>query len=141
MIDCTVREYAERDRAEVVALWNRVFADDPPRNAPERVIERKLATQRELFLVAEQHGQVVGTVLGGYDGFRGWVYHLAVASEHRRAGIGRALMQQIEGRLRALGCPKINLQIRAHNSDVRAFYERLGWASEAHISMGKDLSR
>jgi ribosomal protein S18 acetylase RimI-like enzyme len=97
MIDCTVREYAERDRAEVVALWNRVFADDPPRNAPERVIERKLGTQRELFLVAHVDGQVVGTVLGGYDGFRGWVYHLAVASEHRRAGIGRALMQQIEG--------------------------------------------
>ena len=141
MIDCTVREYAERDRAEVVALWNRVFADDPPRNAPERVIERKLATQRELFLVAEQRGRVVGTVLGGYDGFRGWVYHLAVAPEQQRAGIGRALMQEIERRLRALGCPKINLQIRAHNSGVRAFYERLGWSTEAHISMGKELSR
>ena len=139
MIDCTVREYAERDRAEVVALWNRVFADDPPRNAPERVIERKLGTQRELFLVGHLHDQVVGTVLGGYDGFRGWIYHLAVAPEHRRAGFGRALIQEIERRLRALGCPKINLQIRAHNSAVRAFYEQLGWTSEAHISMGKEL--
>ena len=140
MSDLLVREYAERDRSEVVALWNTVFADDPPRNAPERVIERKLATQRKLFLVAERRGRVVGTVLGGYDGFRGWVYHLAVAPEHRRAGFGRALMSEIERRLHALGCPKINLQIRAHNSGVRAFYERLGFSSEAHISMGKDLS-
>ena len=135
----TVREYAERDRDDVVALWNRVFADDPPRNAPERVIARKLATQRELFLVADDRGRVVGTVLGGWDGFRGWVYHLAVDPQHRRAGIGRELMQEIERRLRALGCPKINLQVRAHNSGVRAFYERLGWTTEAHISMGKEL--
>ena len=141
MSDLVVREYTERDRGEVVALWNTVFADDPPRNAPERVIERKLGTQRELFLVAEHRGRVVGTVLGGYDGFRGWIYHLAVAPEHRRAGFGRALMQEIERRLHALGCPKINLQIRAHNSGVRAFYERLGWTVEAHISMGKELRR
>ena len=134
-----MRAYAERDRGEVVALWNRVFADDPPRNAPERVIERKLATQRDLFLVAEQNGRVVGTVLGGYDGFRGWVYHLAVDPEHRRGGIGRELMHEVERRLAALGCPKLNLQIRAHNSAVRAFYERLGFAVEAHISMGKEL--
>jgi ribosomal protein S18 acetylase RimI-like enzyme len=139
MSDRTVREYAERDRGEVVALWNRVFADDPPRNAPERVIDRKLGTQRELFLVAERRGRIVGTVLGGYDGFRGWVYHLAVDPEHRRDGIGRELMQEIERRLRTLGCPKINLQIRAHNSGVRAFYERLGFGTEAHISMGKEL--
>ena len=139
MTDRIVREYAERDRDEVVALWHRVFADDPPRNAPVRVIERKLGTQRELFLVAERRGRVVGTVLGGYDGFRGWVYHLAVDPEHRRGGIGRELMQEIERRLNALGCPKINLQIRAHNSGVRAFYERLGFAVEAHISMGKEL--
>ena len=141
MIDCTVREYAERDRAEVVALWNRVFADDPPRNAPERVIERKLGTQRELFLVAHVDGQVVGTVLGGYDGFRGWVYHLAVASEHRRAGIGRALMQQIEGRLRALGCPKINLQIRTGNAEALAFYARLGFTPDDVVSVGKRFGR
>ena len=139
MSDRTVRAYAERDRDEVVALWNRVFADDPPRNAPERVIERKLGTQPDLFLVAERRGAVVGTVLGGYDGFRGWVYHLAVDPEHRRGGIGRELMHEIERRLRTLGCPKINLQVRAHNSGVRAFYEQLGWSVEAHISMGKEL--
>jgi ribosomal protein S18 acetylase RimI-like enzyme len=139
MNDRVVREYAERDRGDVVALWSRVFAGDPPRNAPERVIERKLGTQRELFLVAERGGRVVGTVLGGYDGFRGWVYHLAVDPEHRRAGIGRDLMLAVERRLRALGCPKINLQIRAHNSAVRAFYERLGFEVEAHVSMGKEL--
>jgi ribosomal protein S18 acetylase RimI-like enzyme len=134
-----IREYAESDRADVVALWSLVFADDPPRNAPDRVIERKLATQRELFLVAELGGRVVGTVLGGYDGFRGWVYHLAVHPDRRRKGLGRALMAAIEERLRALGCPKINLQVRARNRATAAFYERLGYCVEDHVSMGKEM--
>jgi ribosomal protein S18 acetylase RimI-like enzyme len=134
-----IREYAERDRADVAALWELVFADDPPRNAPDRVIERKLATQRELFLVAERGGRVVGTVLGGYDGFRGWIYHLAVHPDRRREGLGHALMVAIEERLRALGCPKINLQVRARNPAIAAFYERLGYAVEDHVSMGKEM--
>jgi ribosomal protein S18 acetylase RimI-like enzyme len=134
-----IREYARADREHVVALWNLVFADDPPRNAPELVIDRKLGTQRDLFLVAVSHDRVVGTVLGGYDGFRGWVYHLAVHPDHRRAGFGRQLMHELETRLRALGCPKLNLQIRTQNGEVRAFYERLGYSVEDRVSMGKVL--
>ena len=132
-----IREFEEADREGVIALWDLAFTGDPPRNAPELVIERKLDTQRELFLVALSKDQLVGTVLGGYDGFRGWAYHLAVHPDHRRAGIGRKLMQALEIRLRALGCPKVNLQIRATNGEVRAFYEALGYQTEDRISMGK----
>jgi ribosomal protein S18 acetylase RimI-like enzyme len=135
-----VREFAEADRARVVALWKLVFPDDPARNDPEAVIRRKLAVQRELFLVGVLHGEVVATVLGGYDGFRGWVYHLAVHPAQRRLGFGRKLMEAAEERLRALGCPKLNLQVRAHNRAVVGFYEALGYSTEAHLSMGKVLS-
>jgi ribosomal protein S18 acetylase RimI-like enzyme len=138
--DLLIREYADADRSDVINLWTRVFPDDPPRNAPERMIERKLAVQRELFLVAVEGGRAVGTALGGYDGVRGWVYHLAVHPDRRRAGIGRRLMRELELRLAALGCPKLNLQIRAENEPVRAFYERLGYAVEARVSMGKLLA-
>ena len=134
-----VREYASTDRPEVVALWKLVFADDPPHNAPERVIERKLRVQRDLFLVAVSHGRVVGTVLGGYDGFRGWVYHLAVHPDHRLNGFGRRLMQALEIRIRQRGCPKLNLQVRAENAGIRTFYERLGYGVEERLSMGKVL--
>jgi ribosomal protein S18 acetylase RimI-like enzyme len=104
------------------------------------VIRRKLEVQRELFLVGVLGEEVVGTVLAGYDGFRGWVYHLAVHPAHRRRGFGRRLMQSAERRLRALGCPKLNLQVRARNAGVVAFYEALGYSVEGHVSMGKELS-
>jgi ribosomal protein S18 acetylase RimI-like enzyme len=81
--------------------------------------------------------RVVATVLGGYDGTRGWIYHLAVAPQHRRHGFGRAMMAAAEERLRGLGCPKINLQILRSNTGVVRFYERLGYAVEDRISMGR----
>jgi ribosomal protein S18 acetylase RimI-like enzyme len=82
---------------------------------------------------------VVGSVMGGYDGHRGWIYALAVKPSHRRRGIASALMHAIERRLAAAGCGKLNLQVRASNSAVIAFYEALGFAVEARVSMGKRL--
>lgn len=136
-----VREFAESDRATVIALWERVFRDDPPHNAPAAMIRRKLATQRELFLVATCESRVVGTVLGGYDGVRGWVYHLAVEAGLRRQGIGRALMREVEQLLAARGCPKLNLQVRAGNQGVVRFYESLGYAVEVRVSLGRLLAK
>ncbi len=134
-----IRSYAERDRAGVVALWQEVFADDPPWNAPEAVIRRKLTVQPELFLVAELEGKVVGTVLAGFDGVRGWIHHLAVIPSLRRRRIATRLMREAEPCLAKLGCSKINLQVRPANAAAVAFYRRLGYAVEERVSMGKRL--
>ena len=78
----------------MVFLWDRVFPDDPPRNAPDRMIENKLAVQPELLLVADDDGSLVGAVIAGFDGTRGWMYHLAVTPERRFQGIGASLMRR-----------------------------------------------
>ncbi len=136
----TIRPYAEADEAGVVRLWREVFPDNPPWNEPRADIHRKLACQRELFLVGDLGGRVVATVMAGFDGHRGWVHLVAVAPDCRRRGFGRALMAAAEERLRQIGCTKINLQVRASNRDVVSFYERLGYAVEERVSMGKRLT-
>ena len=135
-----VRTYEESDEAKVAALWREVFPDEPAHNVPEEVIGRKLAVQRELFFVAVEGDDVVGTAMAGYDGHRGWVYTVAVKPSHRRRGVGAALMERVETGLRAAGCPKLNLQVRGSNRGAVAFYERLGYAVEDRVSMGKHLA-
>ena len=137
--DLAIRRYEARDEPGVIALWRDVFRDDPPWNDPESVILRKLAIQPELFLVGELEGAVVGAVVAGFDGFRGWIYHLAVGPDHRHKGFGRALMSEAELRLRHLGCPKVNLQVRASNTGVIEFYGRLGYQIEERVSFGKRI--
>lgn len=132
-----IRPYEEADEAAAAALWREVFPDEPAHNVPEEVIARKLAVQRELFFVAVEGDVMVGTAMAGYDGHRGWVYAVAVKPSHRRRGIGAALMARVEEGLRAVGCPKLNLQVRASNREAVAFYERLGYAVEERVSMGK----
>lgn len=137
--ELTVRPFHEDDEAAVAGLWREVFPDAPAHNHPESDIRRKLAVQRELFLVATVSGEVVGTTMAGYDGHRGWLYYVAVRPDHRRRGIGRALMERAEQRLRVLGCPKINLQVRTHNQAVVEFYQQLGYGQQELVSMGKKL--
>lgn len=134
-----VRVYQGGDKQGVIALWNEVFPDPAPRNDPGDSIAHKLAVNDDLFLVAEENHSIVGTVMGGYDGHRGWVYSLAVNSSARRRGIGTALMEHLEAALARCGCPKINLQVLADNTDVVAFYEDLGYQVEQRVSMGKVL--
>ena len=122
-----------------MALWNACFPDARPWSQPREVIRRKRALQPDLLLVGTLDGRVVATVVVGYDGHRGWIYHLAVAPDRRRRGHGARMMHEAEARLRALGCPKVNLQVVATNRDVAGFYERIGFAVEDRISMGKRL--
>jgi ribosomal protein S18 acetylase RimI-like enzyme len=138
--DLEIRPYQEADEVEVAALWHEVFPEDPPHHEPAAVIARKLACQRELFFVGLLEGQVVGTVLAGYDGVRGWIYKMAVRQRCQRHGVGTALMRHAEEALAALGCSKINLQVRVTNQGVIAFYRRLGYAVEERVSMGKKLA-
>jgi ribosomal protein S18 acetylase RimI-like enzyme len=124
----------------VRALWREAFPDDPPWNAAELAIPAKLAFQPELLLLALEDDDVIGSIMAGYDGHRGWLYALAVLGSHQRQGIGKALIREAEKRLHALGCEKINLQVRVSNAAVVAFYERLGYAVEERLSMGKRLA-
>jgi ribosomal protein S18 acetylase RimI-like enzyme len=135
-----IRPYRDADHADVVALWERIFPDNREWNQPAAYIRRKVAVQPDLFLVGALDGRLIATVLAGYDGVRGWVYHLAVAAAHRRHGVGSAMMRAAEQRLHALGCPKINLQIYRTNAEVVRFYERLGYAVEDRLSMGRRLN-
>ncbi len=135
-----IRPFRPEDREAVVALWQRCGLLRPW-NDPRKDIARKQRVQPELFLVGTVDRTVVAAVMAGYEGHRGWVNYLAVLPEHRRAGLGRAMMAAAEGRLKALGCPKVNLQIRRDNPEVIAFYTRLGYLEDAVVSMGKRLEQ
>ncbi len=132
-----IRPFEETDQPIVVTLWNAVFGYPQPRNDPARVIQRKLVFERDLFYVAVLEGRIVGTVMGGYDGHRGWIYSLAVDPEVRRRGIGAALMRHVEQALKQRGAPKINLQLLATNAATVEFYKKVGYTVEERISMGK----
>src|SRR5262245_5901107 len=107
-----LRCFGPEDEPAVVALWQRCGLTWPGHD-PHREIERKMRVRPDLFLVAVVDGVVVGTVMAGYEGHRGWINYLGVEPEHRRRGVGRALMEEAERLLRESGCPKINLQVRA----------------------------
>jgi ribosomal protein S18 acetylase RimI-like enzyme len=134
-----IRSYDPTDEEDVVALWREVFPDAPAYNDPHADIRSKLQVQPELFFVALDEGCLVGTAMAGFDGHRGWVYYVAVHPDHRRKGIGTALMKRVEQVLVEIGCPKLNLQIRATNAEVQAFYISLGYQVEDRISMAKRL--
>jgi ribosomal protein S18 acetylase RimI-like enzyme len=134
-----IRQFEDEDEPGVSALWREVFPHDRPWNEPAAIIRRKRLVQRSLFFVAVLDSAIVGTAVGGYDGYRGWVYHVAVSPEHRRRGIGSALLGRLEEALREEGCPKLNLQVYTHNAGVVAFYEKLGYRVEERISLGKPL--
>jgi ribosomal protein S18 acetylase RimI-like enzyme len=123
----------------VIDLW-RDCGLTRPQNDPHKDIQRKLRVQAEMFLVATIDGRIVGSVMAGYEGHRGWVNYLAVSPEHRRCGIGRMLMAEAQRLLAAAGCPKINLQVRSDNAAVIAFYRAIGYAVDDVVSLGKRLA-
>ena len=133
----SIRPYREDDQEDVIKLWEKVFPNAPPHNNPARDIKTKREVQPELFLVALNDDQLVGTAMAGFDGHRGWVYYLGVDPDYQRQGIGTALMKRVEAKLIGFGCPKLNLQIRADNAGVQAFYESMGYDPEDRLSMGK----
>ncbi len=134
-----IRRYRASDFDGVKSLWDEAFPGDPPWNRAEAAIPAKLAFQPDLFLVAAEDSQVIGSVMAGYDGHRGWLYSVAVRKGCERGGVGTALVHEAERSLRALGCEKINLQVRASNEEVVQFYAGLGYAIEDRISLGRRL--
>lgn len=130
-----IRKFKNSDRKTLIELWSAVFPDDPPHNEPSILIDSKLAVD-DLIFVAEHNGKLIGACMAGYDGHRGWLYAVGVLQECRRNGAGAALVKFAMQSLNEIGCVKVNLQIRATNVEVAAFYSALGFAVEERLSMG-----
>ena len=133
-----IRPYADADQAQVVALWQ-ICELTRPWNDPVKDILRKQQVRPEWFLVGELDGQVIASVMFGYEGHRGWMNYLAVAPQYQSKGYAQALIETGEALLLAAGCPKISLQVRSSNARVIACYQSLGYAQDEAISLGKRL--
>ena len=138
-MDLVLRSYEPGDREALVALWS-ICELTRPWNNPHRDIDRKLARDGDNLLVLEEDNQLIGSVMVGYEGHRGWVNYLAVHPDHQRQGLGRLLMNEAERRLRDLGCAKVNLQVRASNETAREFYRQIGYTVDEAVSFGKRLA-
>jgi len=137
--DISIAEFSMDDYAVVHVLWQRGDLWMRPSDGPQATL-LKLTRDPGLFLVARIDGRVIGTVMGGWDGRRAYVYHLAVAPERRRQGIADALMDELEERFRALGAVKAKLQILVDNDVSKAYFAHRGYLLETDCEpWGKEL--
>jgi ribosomal protein S18 acetylase RimI-like enzyme len=137
-----LREYCHpNDYPAAIQLWKtagpgvRAGRSDTPAE-----VAKKLERDPDLFLVAEADGRLIGTVIGGFDGRRGLVYHLAVAADCRAAGVGSALMDELERRLRAKGCLRCYLLVTSDNQGVISYYEHRDWKPMEITILAKDIA-
>ena len=133
-----IRPFQTEDEDALVALW-KMCELTVPWNNPHKDIARKLQVQPELFLVGILGNSLIATVMGGYEGHRGWINYLAVHPDFRENGYGQEIMNSVETKIREMGCPKINLQIRRGNDKIAFFYQKLGFTNDHVVSMGKRL--
>jgi len=141
--DVPIRPAQAADVEVILALWDVVFPEyrDParPQRDPRASIERKLAFGDGRFWVAELDRRIVGTVMSGYDGHRGWLYALGVHPEVRRRGVATALAAHAEAELAFVGCPKVNIQVLEGNARALAFWAARGFGADGVLSLGKRL--
>ncbi|MET0492410.1 MAG: GNAT family acetyltransferase [Actinoplanes sp.] len=130
-----IRQFVWDDYDAVLAVWAAAGREVVPRAE----LEAKLTRDPELFLVAEAAGAVAGVVLGTYDGRRGWILRLAVHPGSRRQGIATGLVDEVESRLRALGCPRINLLVLPDNTAGLRFWQALGYLPQPDVLCTKPL--
>lgn len=135
----SVSKYRDENFAGVDALWREAFPDDAWWNEASVAIPEKMRFQPELMLVALDGPLVVGSVMAGYEGHRGWISRIAVLRSHRLRRVGQSLLREAEKRLAALGCMKVNLQVVDTNASTVRFYEKAGYQVEPRISMSKRL--
>ena len=129
-----------QDYPAVIALWESAGPGVHVRRSdnPDE-IEKKLQRDPDLFLLAEHDGRIIGTVMAGFDGRRGMIYHLAVVQDYRQLGLGTALMDEVERRLREKGCIRSYLMVTRDNPDAVGFYSHRGWETMDINIMAKDL--
>ena len=133
-----IRPFKEGDEEALVSLWN-LCKLTVPWNNPYKDIARKLKVQSELFLMGYLEDKLIASIMAGYDGHRGWINYFAVHPDFQQRGYGKQLMDNVENKLRELGCPKINLQIREGNDKVLSYYQKLGFVEEKRNNMGKRI--
>jgi len=133
-----IRSYKNADLEPVISLWGECGLL-VPQNNPVKDIERKLNVDPDLFLVGTDGDELVATVMGGYEGHRGWINYLAVKPSEQRKGYGQLIMQTVEQKLKERGCPKINLQVRNDNVKIIAFYAAIGYGNDNVVGLGKRL--
>jgi ribosomal protein S18 acetylase RimI-like enzyme len=135
-----IRDLSSVDVSAAVALW-----DDAglarPWNPPALDLQRALDGPTSTVLGAFNDELLVGTVMFGHDGHRGWIYYLAVEETHRSTGLGRQLMAAAETWLREHGAVKVQLMVRAENTAVRAFYDHLGYEDSTVLVRSKWLNQ
>ncbi len=128
------------DYQQVIDLWQNAGPGIHLRRSDEASeLAKKLQRDPHLFLVVELDGRIIGSVLGGFDGRRGMVYHLAVDAAYRNKGLGALLMGELETRMRAAGCLRSYLLVTHDNLDAIRFYENTGWAPMDLLILAKDL--
>ena len=133
-----IRAFQLPDTEAVISLWHATGLTRPWNN-PHQDISRKLKVQPELFLVAVDGRDIVGSVMAGYDGHRGWLYYLASDPARRGQGIARSLVETAEQLLLDMGCPKVQLMVRPDNDIAQGFYEALGFEAFDTWATGKRL--
>ena len=138
MNNIKIRHYNDSDQEKVVKLWE-LCELTRQWNNPIKDIQRKLTVQSELFLVLEKDGEILGSIMGGFDGHRGNVNYLGIHPDHKNKGLGKLLMNRIEVELIKMGCPKINLMVRDANIDVQQFYKVIGYKEQKVVVFGKRL--
>jgi ribosomal protein S18 acetylase RimI-like enzyme len=137
-VPVSLREFREPDHEAALAIWRECgLTVKPSDSLPE--LRTLIARNPGLFLVAEEGGEVAGTVIGAWDGRRGWIYHLAVRPADQRQGIARMLMDEVERRLRDVGATKLNLLVESSNAGAADFYRKLGYVSDDLLFMTKQL--
>jgi len=132
--------YTPNYQKKVIDLWkesNLIVSQ----NDPVEDIQKKLAFQPELFFIALLDGKLVGSVMAGYEGHRGWLNYLAVLPSYQKRGYGRKLVERAIAELKRLGCLKLNVQIRESNASAVAFYEHLGFRNDHVVSLGLRLKQ
>ncbi|RAO42206.1 Acetyltransferase (GNAT) family protein [Micromonospora saelicesensis] len=131
-----IRQFAWPDYADVTKVWKSAGRDVLPRAE----LAAKLVRDPHLFLLAEHDDIVAGVVLGTFDGRRGWILRLAVDPAHRRRGIARRLIGELENRFAALGCPRANLLVMPDNVDALQFWQTLGYLPLPDVLCSKPIS-
>jgi ribosomal protein S18 acetylase RimI-like enzyme len=133
-----VRLFTPKDKKGLIDLWKACGLVNK-KNDPAKDIQRKLASKSGWILIGEEKNRVIASVMVGYEGHRGWLNYLAVDPSRQKEGLGRKIVSHAEAKLKRVGCPKINLQIRKDNGEVIAFYREIGYVEDDVFSFGKRL--